>query len=46
MRKRRGAFFAFVRCWVGYVESTTAHFQYMDWRYIPGYSRIVHAFLA
>jgi hypothetical protein len=46
MRRRGGAFFAFVRCWVGYVESTAANLQSLDWRYFPGYSRILHAFLA
>lgn len=46
MRRRGGAFFAFIRYWVSYVQSTAANFQSVEWRYFPGYSKILHAFLA
>jgi hypothetical protein len=45
-QRRGGAFFAFVRSWVAYVESTALNFQSLEWRYFPGYSLILHAFLA
>ena len=46
MRRRGGAFFTFVRCWVAYIESTALNFQSLEWRYFPGYSLILHAFLS
>lgn len=46
MRRRGGAFFAFVRYWVEYIESITANIVHVNWKYFPGYSKILQAFLS
>jgi len=46
MRKRGGAFFAFVRYWVSYVESITVRNQNIGWKYFPGYNKILQGFMA
>lgn len=45
MRKRGGAFFAFIRFWVSYVETITVNSKHVMWRYFPGYSKILQSFL-
>jgi len=45
MRKRGGAFFAFVRYWVNYVEAITINSKHVSWRYFPGYNKILLSFL-
>lgn len=46
MKKRGGAFFAFVRYWVNYVEAIAVNSKHILWRYFPGYHKILHSFLA
>jgi hypothetical protein len=46
MEKRGGAFFAFVRYWVTYVEAIAVNSKHISWRYFPGYNRILLAFMA
>ena len=45
MKKRRGAFFSFVRYWVNYVELIAVNPKHVNWKYFPGYNKIVHSFL-
>jgi hypothetical protein len=47
MRNRGGAFFSFIRYWVDYVQSISApNFKHVNWRYFPGYNKILHSLLA
>lgn len=46
MKKRGGAFFAFVRYWVSYIESVVVNSKHVSWRYFPGYNKILLGFLA
>ncbi|CAM6006599.1 unnamed protein product [Sphagnum balticum] len=45
MKKRGGAFFAFVRYWVAYVEGIAVNSKHVNWRYFPGYNKILRSFL-
>ena len=45
MRKRGGAFFAFIRFWVSYVENIAVNSKHVMWRYFPGYNKILQSFL-
>lgn len=45
MKKRGGAFFAFIRYWVNYVESITINSKHISWRYFPGYNKLLLGFL-
>lgn len=45
MAKRGGAFFAFVRYWVTYVENVAVNSKHVNWKYFPGYNKILHSFL-
>jgi hypothetical protein len=46
MQKRGGAFFAFVRYWVTYIETIAVNSKHISWRYFPGYNKILLSFLA
>ena len=46
MQKRGGAFFAFVRYWVAYVETITINSKHIMWRYFPGYQKILLSYFA
>lgn len=46
MKKRGGAFFAFVRYWVTYIESIVVNSKHISWRYFPGYNKILLSFFA
>jgi hypothetical protein len=46
MKKRGGAFFAFVRYWVNFVETIAINSKHILWRYFPGYNKILLSFLA
>lgn len=46
MKKRGGAFFAFVRYWVTYIESIVVNSKNLSWRYFPGYNKILLSFFA
>ena len=45
MKKRGGAFFAFVRYWAAYIEDIAQKSKYIQWRYFPGYSKILQSFM-
>ena len=46
MKKRGGAFFAFVKYWANYVESIAINSKHISWRYFPGYTKILLSFMA
>lgn len=46
MEKRGGAFFAFVRYWVSFIESIAVNSKHISWRYFPGYQKILLSFFA
>ena len=45
MKKRGGAFFAFIKCWINYVEGIIINSKHVNWRYFPGYGKLLHSFL-
>ena len=45
MNRRGTAFFFFVRFWVLYVEGIAVKSRDIQWRYFPGYNRIVRSLL-
>jgi hypothetical protein len=46
MRRREGAFFAFVRYWVNYIEKIVVNSKHLAWCYFPGYNKILNSFMA
>lgn len=46
MKKRGGAFFAFVKFWAKYVETIAINSKHINWRYFPGYNKILLSFMA
>jgi hypothetical protein len=46
MKKRGGAFFAFVKYWGNYVETIAINSKHINWRYFPGYNKILLSFMA
>ena len=46
MKKRGGAFFAFVRFWVNYIETIAVNSKHISWRYFPGYTKILLSFFS
>jgi len=46
MKKREGAFFAFVRYWVNYIEKIVINSKHLTWNYFPGYNKIIRSFMA
>lgn len=45
LSKRGITFFQFVQCWVEYVESIVVNAKDIQWKYFPGYSKILKCFL-
>ena len=45
LAKRGIAFFEFVKCWVEYVESIVVKTKDIQWKYFPGYNKLVKCFL-
>ena len=46
MKKRGGAFFAFVRYWATRIEVSAVNSKHINWRYFPGYTKILLSFMA
>ena len=45
MSKRGIAFFYFVKYWVEYIESMAVKTKDIQWKYFPGYNKIIKCFL-
>lgn len=46
IRKRRGAFFAFIREWVAFVTRISVRIVHSNWKHFPGYIQIIRCFMA
>ena len=46
LSKRRGAFFTFLENLVKEIEYVSVVSKYLEWEYLPGYNRLLYAFLA
>lgn len=45
MSKRGIAFFYFVKYWVEYIESIAVKTKDIQWKYFPGYNKLIKCFL-
>jgi len=45
MSKRGITFFQFLKCWVDYVETVVPKPKDIQWKYFPGYNKLLRCFL-